>query len=284
MAEVRLPHLRRLVPIALAWITVGAIAFWPVARDGYLYASTLVSLGFLCAFAYSEVAADSASRPDLQRPEAAVPAGWKAWAGVLLGAAVGAGLAMAGLWWLVGRTHPRSGGWFLFYAILFTSFVIATWRFRKYLDVRAAFVTALCMDVVLSAYEHLLLTQDTGWDYHGSEIYSLFHVPVENMLFIYPMASALCSLLIAAARGRWGVIGAFWRLMAALSVVFIVVEFVGIWTFHLWSVDEFASKSVFPFLHTNLEEFVYYFLFQALSMLGYLWLHGNLVPDRARSR
>ena len=276
----RLSPVVRSLPLGAAWASVLVIALWPVARDQYLYASTLCTLGLFVWFLHVQVFEGIGWRAPAEVQDRALPSGWRHWSALLLGAAAAAAAVLTGLWWTLGKAG--SGGWFAFYAVLFTVFIVGTWRWRAFLDVRSAVLAALAMDVVLAAYEHLLLGQGTGWDYHGTDIYSLFHVPVENMLFVYPMASAVCSLLVSALLTRWNRFRAFWSLMAVLSVVFVAVEFLGIWVFELWTVEEFANKSVFPFLRTNLEEFVYYFLFQGLSLLVYLWCHVHLRPGEVR--
>lgn len=267
----------RALPLAGAWCSVLLIAFVTAARERYLYASTLHTVFWLCVWLYAEVFRGARWRDPPAPFDAQQPAGWKNRALVLLGAVVASGVAVGILWLATSHwSRPNSGGWYGFYVVLFSVFIAGTWHDRAFLNLRAAMVSALVMDVVLVSYEHLLLGQGTGWAYHGSEVYAVFQVPIENALFIYPVASALCSVLCSIQIRRHNHLQAFWRLMGFLTVVFVAVEFVGIGVFHLWSVDEFASQSILPFWHTNIEELVYYFLFQGLSMLFYLWLHQNL--------
>lgn len=264
-------------PLVLAWASVLAIAFWQVARDQYLYASTLVTIFFLTAYLYVEVFRGTRWRDPPAPFDAKQPAGWRPRAILLLCAVTGSGAVVGAIWLMTSYwSRTNSGGWYLFYVVLFGVFIAGSWHDRGFLNIRAAMVSALVMDIVLVSYEHLLLGQGTGWAYHGTDVRTVFHVPIENALFIYPVASALCSVLCSIQIRTHNHLQAFWRLMGFLTVIFVVVEFVGIGVFHLWSVDEFAAKSVLPFWHTNIEEFIYYFLFQGLSILVYLWLHQNL--------
>ena len=259
------------------------LAFSATARDTYLYFVSLLFVGAMGGFLHSVVfPAESWGRAP--EPGAVTPRqGWQVHARRFHKlAALSCGL-VAGIWGILlwtGERGLRSGGWFLFYVVIFAVLLVTTRPALKVANFRAVAATAVAMDVVLAAYEHLVLRHGTGWAYTGTIIGEVLSVPIENLLFIYPMAGALVGVMVAGARATRSDLRALWFVMGVLACIFVPIEFIGIGGFGLWDVDRFRHLSVWPFWHTNIEEFIYYLFFQLLAGLIYLWLDRNLAPPR----
>ena len=132
---------------------------------------------------------------------------------------------------------------------------------------------------MIAGYEAILLSQGTGWRYNGTVIAWVFGIPLENVIFIYPVAPALNMILYSLLARRLNPLKAFWVLIALVLPAAAAVELIGIYPLRLW--DVFNEKSIWPMGRTNLEEFVYYGAFQVLSVVVYAYFVRNM-PDPER--
>ncbi|GDX79392.1 hypothetical protein LBMAG42_12030 [Deltaproteobacteria bacterium] len=267
-------------------MVVCVLAFNGPAHERYLYFVSLLFVGTICGFLHSLVFAGYRWDDPWEPHDAEPKANWRENAPPFIKAVLIACGASGAIWavlQLLGHDGLKSGGWYLFYVAVFTPFLVATWSRLKFVNFRAAVPTVLIMDLVLSGYEYLLLKEGTGWAYNGTIIGWIYVVPIENVLFIYPVAGALVCVLFSVVSRHLNDFKAFWLLMGGLTCIFVPVEIIGIGWLKLWDVDQFKDQSVLPIWHTNLEEFVYYLLFQALAGLLYVWFDQNLRPSpRAR--
>jgi hypothetical protein len=286
---VQLPSVPRAYRWAPFWLiaallVVVLIAFLPEWSGRYLYASSLVFVGCFVGFMHSLALGGVKWSDPWEARDDQERANGRADARDFL-AVVGVAGALVGVVWAAShRAGPdflRSGGWYLFYVAVFAPFLWFTRRRLAYVNFRAAFATVLAMDLILSSYEYLLLKEGTGWEYRNTVVWHVFVVPLENVLFIYPVAAALVCVLYTVATRHLNNLKAFWFLMGGLTCVFVPVEIVGIGWLDLWTVEPFAEKSIWVIGNTNIEEFVYYLLFQALAGLIYIWFDHNLVPASA---
>ena len=258
---------------------VCCIAFTELWSETYLYASSLAFVFTICGFLHAIVFRDCKWTDPPERVDTLDRPDWREHGAAFARAVTSGAMFVAVVWALLmqlGDDSFHSGGWYLFYIAIFAPFVAFTRKRTENVNFKATLVTVLVMDLILSSYEYLLLSRGTGWAYEGTIIGHIFDVPVENILFIYPVAGALVCVLYSIVTRYHNDFKAFWLLMGGLTCVFVPVELVGIGWLHLWDVDRFSRLSILPFWHTNIEEFVYYLLFQALAALFYIWFEQNL--------
>ena len=135
-------------------------------------------------------------------------------------------------------------------------------------------ISTFILITVLVGYEAILLSQGTGWRYNNTVIGWIMGVPVENIIFIYPVAPALNMILYSLFTRQLNDLKAFWYLMALVIPASIVTELIGIYPLNLWEI--FNDQSILPMGQTNLEEFVYYIIFQLMSVTFYIYFDKNL--------
>jgi len=249
----------------------------------YLYFTTELGLALLCGFLYVLVfrgrSWGEAFEPDDEVPRT----GWKirtaaflAYIGLATGVLALVWIGMGAVQDLNWRVWFKSGTWYLYYVFIFAVNVVLMRHRLSRLDYRALAASVLVLTLLLTAYEVILLSQGTGWRYNHTVIGWVLGVPVDNILFIYPVAPALCMALYSIVTRHLNDLKAFWATMAILAPATIVVELIGIYPLDLWQI--FNDRSVWPMGKTNFEEFFYYILFAASALLLYLWFERNLAP------
>ena len=187
---------------------------------------------------------------------------------------------LCGIWILKGvaqqetvRSWLKSGFWFLYYIGVFGVSAIIIRRHMQYVHSLAMVVSVIIMVYIAATYEILLLSHGTGWQYNNTIIGWILETPVENVLFIYPVAPALTMIFYSVISRRLNDIKAFWLINLILIPCSVAVELIGIYPLNLWYI--FNDASVLPLGKTNLEEFIYYILFQFLSIVLYVFLSNN---------
>ena len=132
----------------------------------------------------------------------------------------------------------------------------------------------------LLLFESILLTNQAGWIYTGSTVYSLRigpHVEIilENLIYFYLISPFVSVLIFTGIAYNRSDKTAFWITNALLWIGGVVWEYAGIGIFNLWYMIE--NRSVLPFslfnARTTLEEMLYYVPFASISILMYLKLY-----------
>jgi hypothetical protein len=167
------------------------------------------------------------------------------------------------------RAWLKSGFWYLYYLGIFGVSILLIRRHLQYVHRKALVTAAFIMAYFLATYEMLLLSRGTGWAYNHTVIGWLLGVPIDNLLFIYPVAPALTMVFYSVLTRTLNDLKAFWILNLVLIPASAVVELIGNYPLNLWKI--FNDQSVFPMGKTNLEEFLYYILFQFLAILLYVY-------------
>lgn len=284
-----LPRMATPVNASFGLIIVGLVLMsfdYQSSQSKYLYASSEVVLLLLCVALYFAVF-PGARWDDAPEPQDRLRS--HDWRHVkhLLGGFFVVLAAAAALNWVVAapetpgstRAWLRTGSWYGFYVVVFGLFLVLVRRHLQTVRLLPIFVSTFTCAVLLCGYEAVLLSQGTGWRYDGSVIGWIFGIPIENLLFIYPVAPALNMILFSIISRRLNDLKAFWLLIAMIVPAAAIVELIGIYPLHLW--DVFNDKSIMPLGRTNLEEFVYYAVFQVLSILIYAYFVRNIRhPER----
>jgi hypothetical protein len=276
------------LPMVLMYLITGIMLLmtfdvWE-SQSRYLYFSTEIILllftGAMYAGIFKGEKWNAPPEPDDDRPEP----NWKRNALCLIAYFFALGIILCSVWvlnkFVLGQdahTWFKSGMWYLYYVGIFGLFFILVRRHLQYIHVQALWLTIISMVIILVAYEVILLSQGTGWEYNRTVIGWLMGVPVDNILFIYPVAPALCIVLYTLFTRHLNNLKAFWYLMALLIPSSIVVELIGIYPLDLWEI--FNDQSILPMGQTNLEEFVYYVIFQLMSVTMYLYFARNLKDE-----
>ncbi len=163
----------------------------------------------------------------------------------------------------------KKGFWYIYYIGIFSVSLLLIKRHLQYVHPMAMITTIIIMVYFLTTYEMLLFYQNTGWTYNNTVIGMLLGVPIDNILFIYPVAPALTMVFYSILTRHYNDLKAFWLLNLILAPCSIIVELIGIYPLNLWEINN--EKSICPMGQTNLEEFLYYFLFQYFSIILYVF-------------
>jgi len=255
----------------------------------YLYFATEVGLLLAALGLYLQVFRhkhwSDAAEPEDSKPRPR----WRSHAAFLLGLYLLLVGIMATIWVLFEHVDHeplhvwlRSAMWYGYYVVIYGIFVVLVRKRMQFVNFRALLISVLFLEVLLTGYEAILLAMNTGWRYNHTVIGWLFNVPVDNILFIYPVAPALCMVLYSVVTARLNDLKAFWALVAFLFVASSIVELIGIYPLDLWEI--FNEGSIWPMGQTNLEEFLYYLIFELLSLLLYLFFDQNLKAQPAKVR
>ncbi len=166
------------------------------------------------------------------------------------------------------------GRWGLFYVAVFSiSFLII----RKRLSLvrpRAMMVSLIIMMIVLTAFEYALVMDSKGWAYGDVIIAFAGRIPIDNLIFVYPLAVICCFGFVSAAcrflGGEKGVL----ILNAILMPASIIVEWVCIYILHLFRI--YPENSILPLGQTSFEEILYYVHFQFLATVLYVYFSRRI--------
>lgn len=242
----------------------------------YLYFSTEIGIFLVAMLVYFPALQGIRWRDPPEKGDEAPRPGWKAFAGDLLAGFAALALVLALVWavqaYLAGEAFAawlRRGSWYLYYIGVFGVSLLIIRRHLKHVHRTALMTATLVMVYFLSTYEMLLVDRGTGWTYNRTVIGQLLNVPIDNILFIYPVAPALSMVFYSVLTRRLNDLKAFWLLNLVLAPCSVIVELIGIYPLNLWEI--YNGKSVWPMGQTNLEEFLYYFLFQFFSVIIYVY-------------
>lgn len=273
---------REWIPLALLVPLVIALRFdlWQ-CQSKYQYFTTLVGFAlFAVALILGAFKGKKWSDPPEKGDLRAQPS-WQKHAAFLSGYFIVMGVVTL-LVWILGIPEFRgdfglwfrSGAWYLFFVVIFGINVFLIRRHLQHIHLHALALTCLILTVILSAYEAILLFQNMGWKYNHTVMGWVLGVPVENILFSYPLAPAFCIILYSIFSVNRNQLQAFVLMVSILFPAAILVEILGIYGLNLWHV--FNDQSVWPMGRTNFEEFFYWFLFQVISLAMYEYFNRNL--------
>jgi hypothetical protein len=127
----------------------------------------------------------------------------------------------------------------------------------------------------LSTYEIILLARGIGWRYNNTVIGYLLGIPLDNVLFVYPVTPVFIMIFYSIITRRLNDLKAFWLLNLALIPVGIIFELLAVYPLRIWRV--FTSQSIWPMGRTSLEEFLFYFIMQFLTLSLYAFFSRNLL-------
>jgi len=145
--------------------------------------------------------------------------------------------------------------------------IAAVIRYATYVNTFALATTVTIMVYLLSTYEIILLDRGMGWEYNNTVIGYLFGIPLDNVLFVYPVSPVLAILLYAVVSRRRNNLRAFWLINGMLVPASIAFELLAVYPLDIWRV--FIGQSVWPMGKTSVEEFLFYILMQFFSIVLY---------------
>ncbi|MCU0608914.1 MAG: hypothetical protein MUF22_03995 [Chitinispirillaceae bacterium] len=172
----------------------------------------------------------------------------------------------------------RGGSWFLYYGAIFIISIFIISKYLKYVHALAMVVATIIQVYILTTFEIILLSTGQGWAYYDTVLGYFLKVPVENILFVYPVAPALSIIFYAVVTRHLNNLKAFWLINGILLPCSVVVEWIGIYPLRLWY--PFNQYSILPIDKTNIEEFIYYALFQFSAIVLYIFLARNFSNPR----
>lgn len=251
----------------------------------YLYFSTEIGILLFSLAVYRAAFQgkkwDDPPEKDDERPRP----DWKKFAQELSLGFVALAVILAAVWIITGFTaySPfkvwlKKGAWSLYYAAIFGISIVLIKKYLKYIHALAMVVTTIIMVLLLTTYEIILLAHQTGWYYNNTVIGWFLGVPVDNVLFIYPVAPALAIIFYAVVTRHLNDLKAFWLINLILVPASIIVELVGIYPLDIWTI--YNNASVLPLGKTDLEEFLYYILFQFLAIALYVFFCARFKKER----
>ncbi|MGL1935172.1 MAG: hypothetical protein OCD01_09130 [Fibrobacterales bacterium] len=246
----------------------------------FVYLNTFHSVGWNAPYEKDQVA----PRPHARSTAKKITVGYL----ILVG-------SMAILWALLQFLIPESKGEWLhsglwygtFVGITLLSFLIIR-SHRQYVNMRAVVVTLCIVVPMLTGYEAIMLYWGKAWEYnqttfggYGNGILgTIFKVPVESVLFLYPVTPVTGLILYSVITRKKNDLKAFWIAMAILTPSTIITEVAGIYLLDLWRV--FNENSVLPMGRSNFEEYVYYEIWLGLALLIYIWFDRNLISSKVK--
>jgi hypothetical protein len=125
-----------------------------------------------------------------------------------------------------------------------------------------------------------MLNNGAGWTYNRIIPVAFLGIPVENILFIYPVSPALTMIFYSIITRSLNDLKAFWLLNLILLPCSIGFELIAIYLLDVWTV--LNEGSIWPMGRTNFEEFFFYILFQFFSIALYVFFKRRLrVEDLA---
>jgi hypothetical protein len=287
--------------IVLGLLTVGIIVLlnFDIAQcaSKYLYFTTELILLIIALFVYLNTfhtvewnAAyekdQVAPRPNAKSTAKKITVGYF----ILLG-------SMAILWLILQFMIPESKGdwlhsglWYgTFVGITFLSFLIIR-SHRSYVNMKAVVVTLCVVVPMLTGYEAIMLYWGHAWEYnhttfggYGNGVLgTIFKVPVESVLFLYPVTPVTGLIIYSVITRKKNDLKAFWITMAILTPSTIITEVAGIYLLDLWKI--FNDYSVLPMGRSYIEEYVYYEIWLGLALLIYIWFDRNLIRTNSKEK
>lgn len=153
--------------------------------------------------------------------------------------------------------------------------IIIIARNLKYINAKALVVSAAIMVYFLSTFEFILLERGIGWRYNDTVIGYMHGIPLDNVLFVYPVTPVLIMIFYSIITRRLNDLKAFWLLNLVLIPAGIVFELLAVYPLGIWRV--LTSQSIWPMDRTSIEEFLFYFIMQFLTLSLYAFFSRNLL-------
>ena len=174
----------------------------------------------------------------------------------------------AGIWGgLSTSAWLKRGIWAGYMLAVYVISIVMVFRYFAYVNAFALATTATIMVYLLSTYEIILLDRGIGWEYNNTVIGYLFGIPLDNVLFVYPVSPVLAILFYAIVSRRRNNLRAFWLINALLVPASVAFELLAVYPLDIWRV--FTGQSVWPMGKTSIEEFLFYILMQFFSIALY---------------
>lgn len=257
------------IVVVLCWTTdIGACA------SRYLYFSSEIGTS-LIALAVYFTAFHGVRWNDPPETEDDVPQqGWKRFGRALVIFLLVLIAVMAIVWVSAGIAGGLSAvAWFK--RALWTGYMLGVYlicivlviQYFKYIRALPLVVSIVIMVYFLSTYEVVLLDRGIGWCYNNTVIGEVFGIPLDNVLFGYPVAPALVMIMYAVITRRLNNLKAFWLLNLILIPTSIVFELVAVYPLDIWRV--LTTQSILPMGKASIEEFFFYFVMQFFSIALY---------------
>jgi hypothetical protein len=267
------------VGIHFCWvIMVGMILCWHNDWFGcasrYLYFSSEIGVLLVALAVYNATFAGMKwSAPPETGDRIPVP-GWRLFTRKLIYWLAGLTLIMLLVWLAAGirgELPPaqwfKRGIWAGYMLVVYSISIVLVFRYIAYVNHFALAVTATIMVYLLSTYEIILLDRGMGWEYNNTVIGYLFGIPLDNILFVYPVSPVLAILFYSVLSRDRNDLRAFWLINALLAPASVIFELLAVYPLDIWRV--FTGQSVWPMGKTCIEEFIFYFLMQFLSIVLY---------------
>ncbi|MGL1935173.1 MAG: hypothetical protein OCD01_09135 [Fibrobacterales bacterium] len=174
------------------------------------------------------------------------------------------------------KSWVRMGLWFGFFAVASSLFYFFIRKRDNFFNTRSLIITTLLMVVVLTGFEAVMLHWGHAWSYNHTVMGWVLGIPVENILFVYPVTPAFCIVVYSIITRYRNDLKAFWFASFILVPSAIAVELMSIYTLDLWHI--YNDYSVLPMGKVNLEEFFFYAVFLELTLVTYIFFDRNLKP------
>ncbi|MBN1574942.1 MAG: hypothetical protein JW913_00215 [Chitinispirillaceae bacterium] len=152
--------------------------------------------------------------------------------------------------------------------------IVLVVRYFKYIRALPLVVATAIMVYFLSTYEIILLDRGIGWCYNNTVIGYIFGIPLDNVLFVYPVSPALAMIMYAVVTRRLNDLKAFWLLNLILAPVSVVFELIAVYPLDIWRV--MTTQSILPMGKTCIEEFLFYYIMSFFSISLYAFLCRNM--------
>jgi hypothetical protein len=164
---------------------------------------------------------------------------------------------------------------------VFVLSILVAVRNLEYINAKAAITSSVIMVYFLSTYEITLLSRGIGWSYNNTVVGYVFGIPLDNVLFVYTVTPFLIMVFYSIAACHFNETKAFWLLTCAMAPVAGIFEILAVYPLNVWRV--YTAQSVWPMGRTSIEEFLFYFLMQFLSVALYAFFCRNFTR-RAKAK
>lgn len=158
--------------------------------------------------------------------------------------------------------------------------IVLVVKYFKYIRAMPLVVATTIMIYFLSTYEIVLLDRGIGWCYNNTVIGNVFGIPLDNVLFVYPVSPALAMIMYAVVTRRLNDLKAFWLMNLILTPVSIVFELIAVYPLDIWRV--LTTQSLLPMGKVSIEEFLFYFVMQFLSIALYAFFCRTMKKNSIR--
>ena len=277
-----------MVVLILCWY-----ADWFQCASKYLYFSSEIGVLIIATALYIATFGNMrwSDRPEEEddRPQP----GWQRFSRECAFWFAGLAVLMLCVWLTVGMWGGLSasawlkrGIWAGYMLIVYIICIAMVFRYFAYINAFALGTTAAIMVYFLSTYKIILLDRGVGWEYNNTVIGYLFGIPLDNVLFVYPISPVMAVLFYAVVSRRRNNLRAFWLINALLIPASVVFELLAVYPLDIWRV--FTGQSVWPMGKTSIEEFLFYMQMQffSIALYSFFSLHSakpSTVPSAKES-